>query len=566
MQSADRSYAPNGIVHLGLSTRSSTRQARNPKEKCASSSSSSSFPITLGTIQDYSHYILSSAEELKEHADMSTAETVDFLKDLLSREKLSTTPKIGKVSIALGIVEDSVISGKDIPDPHSLGRLVEEHYRTLQHYAKARIDLNGPLDARAKVALLAQCVWSNLRCSKKDIIHAQHLYRFTKCLDEGEKTQMCCAGVTTSVLCLAECLVDEHDDLKHVRLAITEDHCFISLNGTCNREDLAEVTTECRKARGFPPEEHAYSNHWLYAGGRPVVCSPLQALVACVVSMHFSISGSGKGVSDSLFSIQQALLEHLYEKDFPMYPNALATLATMKEESEWVALDAQCSNMKEVLQEFDKSWVTIRTLYKTAIDISAANEWYPSSLLATSYSYEHELLQMAIQSDESLKEMIHGRIRECLIGFMEILRGGSEVLCSFCYHGNHDEELFKDIDDVISKMSKILQNTSNIDASLLNQATVCQDLVKTFDHLLVLFCGKTLPSKWSRSFVTCLGLFSREERQRTLLNLSLSSKTLEDGKFAMIECTRRALLPALEIPSLLLGQDVQGRQKKRRFT
>ena len=101
---------------------------------------------------------------------------VKFLKELLSREKDSTTPNIAKVSIALGIVEDFYISGEDIPA--SIDSMVEDHYNVLQE--KVRLDLGTQLNTREKVTCLAHGVWSNLQNSKKDIIHAQHLYRFTK--------------------------------------------------------------------------------------------------------------------------------------------------------------------------------------------------------------------------------------------------------------------------------------------------------------------------------------------------------------------------------------------------
>lgn len=488
---------------------------------------------------------------------MSTEEVVKFLKELLSREKDSTTPNIAKVSIALGIVEDFYISGEDIPA--SIDSMVEDHYNVLQE--KVRLDLGTQLNTREKVTCLAHGVWSNLQNSKKDIIHAQHLYRFTKSLKEGKKTQLCCAGVTVAVLSLAQCLAGAHTDLKDLRLVLTEDHCFLSLTGSSTREDLAEVTTESRSARGLPPKESSYSSSWLYAGGQPVVCSPLQALVACVVSINYTIK-SRKHVSDSLFSIQQELLEHLFENSFPMYPNAMTTLATMKEESQWHDVESSCSNLTEALKQFDTLWGPIRTLYTKSIEASVANEWYPSSSLATSYSYEYELLQMC--SKEESSEHIVERMCDCLTRFMATICKGSKAFVKFRYSGNHDEELYKDIDDIISKMKIMFPSAKN--ASQMNQSILCDTLVRIFDNLLILFSGKSLPAKWTTCFLACLQIFSKETRHETIFNLALSSKVLTESKPAMIEYKKSVLLNMLEGPSLEPGllDDRQGRRKRRR--
>lgn len=486
---------------------------------------------------------------------MSTEDIVTFLKELLCREKRSKRPLVGKISIALGIVEDFIILGKVLPCGSELNRMVEDHYKTLQEKSK-RIDFGEHLDTRAKITCLANFVWSHLRSSKKDIIHAQHLYSFTRSLKEGKKTQLCCAGVTITVLSLAQCLVEEHEDFRKLRLVITEDHCLLSLTGSRAREDLAEVTTESLKARGQVPQEDGI---WLYSGGQPFVCDAMQALVACVVSINYNIR-SKKEVSDSLFSLQQELLEHLFETVSPLYPNAIASMTTMKEESKWHDIESSCTTLTEALQEFDRSWKHIRKLYKVAIESTLANEWYPSSCLATSYSYEHELLQMCCKENPSVE--LRDRLCSCLYDFMATVRKGSEVFLKFRYAANHDEELFKDVDDVISKMKVMFQNTEKLEQS--DHVVLCHDLVKTFDNLLVLFSGKTLPSTWSKCFYTALHQFSKKEREESILKIHFSSTTLSDSKDAMIECKKSVLLQILETPCLELGQDSQGRRKRQR--
>jgi hypothetical protein len=277
--------------------------------------------------------------------------------------------------------------------------------------------------------------------------------------------------------------------------------------------------------------------------------------------MNYNIS-SKKDVSDSLFTIKQELLEHLFDNATPMYPNAISTLATMKEESQWHDIESSFSTLDKALQEFDRCWGPLRGLYTTAVHAATANEWYPSSSLATSYSYEHELLQMCNKEEPS--DEINKRLCECVVAFMEAVRRGSEVFVKFQYNGNHDEELFKDLDDIISKMNMMFQGTKHI--SQTNQRPLCYDLARIFDNLLILFSGKTLPSKWSKCFLACLKMFSKETRHETILNLDFSSKILSESKLAMIEYKKSVLLNILESPSLVLsGQDEAGRRKRRRY-
>lgn len=497
---------------------------------------------------------------------MSIYETVEYLKGLVGEQlstatKLGTTPNVGKVSIALGIIEAYIISDMKIPDPDSLDRMIQVHYKTLQDCATNKIQLTADMDTREKITELAHFVWSTIRGSKKDIIHAQHVYTFTKHLNEGKKTQLCCAGVTMTVLSLAQCLSNEHDDLKKIRLVITEDHCLLSLTGTCDRGDLAEVTTESRIMRGKPPEEREFCSHWLYAGGRPTVCDPCQAITACIVSMNY-LKGSKKSnvISESLFNIQQSLLEHLYENKFPMYPNAISKVASMKEESQWFDVETCCKSIQEALEQFDKTWDGIRRIFKAAIHVSTGNEWYPMSSLATSYSYEHELLQLYFKSMPESND--YDRMLRCVKYFMAIVRRGSEVCSQYRYSGKHDEELLKDIDDIISKMTMMLNASYSIDSSLIDSVDVCADLVRTFDLLLLLFSGKTLPSKWSKSFLECLKLFSKETRRKAMYDLSLTTSTLSERKEAIIEYKKSVLLQTLEAPCL--DQDDQGRRKRTR--
>ena len=57
------------------------------------------------------------------------------------------------------------------------------------------------------------------------------------------------------------------------RPQVSEDHCWLSLDGSGARGAAVEVTTDTAAKRGLAPSEDAWRG-WLYSGGNAVVCSP----------------------------------------------------------------------------------------------------------------------------------------------------------------------------------------------------------------------------------------------------------------------------------------------------
>jgi len=53
---------------------------------------------------------------------------------------------------------------------------------------------------------------------------------------------------------------------------VSEDHCWLSLDGSGARGAAVEVTTDTAAKRGLAPSEDAWRG-WLYSGGHAVVCS-----------------------------------------------------------------------------------------------------------------------------------------------------------------------------------------------------------------------------------------------------------------------------------------------------
>lgn len=58
-----------------------------------------------------------------------------------------------------------------------------------------------------------------------------------------------------------------------VRPQVSEDHCWLSLDGSGARAAAVEVTTDTAAKRGLAPSDDAWRG-WLYSGGSAVVCSP----------------------------------------------------------------------------------------------------------------------------------------------------------------------------------------------------------------------------------------------------------------------------------------------------
>ena len=65
---------------------------------------------------------------------------------------------------------------------------------------------------------------------------------------------------------------------------MSEDHCWLSLDGSSTRENAAEVATLSPDKQGEPPSMEDWTT-WLYCHGNAITCQPHQVLSAVVASM-----------------------------------------------------------------------------------------------------------------------------------------------------------------------------------------------------------------------------------------------------------------------------------------
>ena len=70
------------------------------------------------------------------------------------------------------------------------------------------------------------------------------------------------------------------------RPQVSEDHCWLSLDGSGERAAAVEVTTDTAAKRGLAPSEAAWRG-WLYSGGTAVVCSPQVASARALSGIGF---------------------------------------------------------------------------------------------------------------------------------------------------------------------------------------------------------------------------------------------------------------------------------------
>lgn len=173
----------------------------------------------------------------------------------------------------------------------------------------------------------------------------QHVFKFARILTAPDKLtnrQLDCAGVTTTTYAICRVLASEygHEDLEPIIMQVSEDHCWLNLDGSGQRESAVEVTTDNVAKRGLAPTEEAWQG-WLYAAGHAVRCDPHTVVTALVASLDPQIS-PGKNGEDSEH-VQLVLYRGLRIirsiRPGNMYPAATCALADCIEIEDQDALD-----------------------------------------------------------------------------------------------------------------------------------------------------------------------------------------------------------------------------------
>jgi Menin len=117
-----------------------------------------------------------------------------------------------------------------------------------------------------------------------------------------------------------------------VHSQVAEDHCWISLDGTAEREFAAEVAAENPAQQGEPPTDSSWAS-WLYNAGHVAVCSPSQVVTAIVTSMDTCVGDKSTQDWAPARRLQRQLLERLQDTDSTaMYPNASCVLAELQQD------------------------------------------------------------------------------------------------------------------------------------------------------------------------------------------------------------------------------------------
>lgn len=112
---------------------------------------------------------------------------------------------------------------------------------------------------------------------------------------------------------------------------VSEDHCWLSLDGSGRRDAAVELTTSNAALRGLAPGAEAWSG-WLYAGGRAHTLTQRQVIASLVVSVDPTVvNGRAKKVSGQLAGLQLLLLLQLQAAEAAMYPAAVCALAAVQQ-------------------------------------------------------------------------------------------------------------------------------------------------------------------------------------------------------------------------------------------
>lgn len=452
-------------------------------------------------------------------SDGAEASCLRFLTELISTEVVKEDPDIVRVSLALGIVESALASKKEEDRiwPLSLQEQVENAFDAFNDFVQLLIAATQSLgDSRTKVKAVADGVWSKLekRSFSKDILHAQHVYNFSRILitaRNGERAvgrHLDCAGVTTTTYAACRALGIP------VYMQISEDHCFLNLDSSGSREGSVEVTTDSALRRGLAASEESWAG-WLYAGGHAVICSPKHIIASLVTSMN-PILASGKKATacDRLRSVQLHLLSILREiAPSSLYPAALCALADLKEEKEEDAMEAALAS-KDSKAQLGAALVRrpddATALFEEAIRLAAANEqedygwqWYPYSYIVGFLCRRAEfLLKWCGEVDLSAA---------ALYAALQWAAKGSGVLTRYRFHPN-DEELYKDVGEgTLEYLCDGLRDLVGSDAPT-DDSSLLTPLLTYWDGVCVLFSGRSKPVAWMTMVLKAAKLFTPKAR------------------------------------------------------
>ncbi|KAK9861542.1 hypothetical protein WJX84_007248 [Apatococcus fuscideae] len=315
------------------------------------------------------------------------------------RNELSrNAPDIAKISIVLGAIEGplTVKDGKSQQWPRDLQADVAEateHFSGFLVEARAHFQKLPSNDSRGKVKAVADLIWSKLTNSyAKDILHAQSVWTFTRVLAAGKgkgKRQLDCAGVVTTTLAVCQALAQDanHTDLASCRFQVSEDHCWLTLAESGEREASIEITTDAADKRGLPVDAAAWDG-WLYSGGHATVCTPQMCAAALVASINPSIVARQNTGTDSegVQLLQESLLR-LIHTEFPgaMYPAALCALGDLYEiwDQEDLQTALTASDATSLTQQLESTASAALGLFRQGIDQSRLDGgapgylWYP---------------------------------------------------------------------------------------------------------------------------------------------------------------------------------------------
>ncbi|RMZ54933.1 hypothetical protein APUTEX25_000450, partial [Auxenochlorella protothecoides] len=439
----------------------------------------------------------------------------------------------------------------------------------------------------------AAAVWTMLAAGSysKDVLHAQvvlgaegyclgyqstHLHSFVALLTSSggvksaAKRQLDCAGVVITVYAACEVLAARHGhaDLCGVRVQVSEDHCWLSLDGSGRRDAAVELTTSNAALRGLAPGAEAWSG-WLYAGGRAHTLTQRQVIASLVVSVDPTVvNGRAKKVSGQLAGLQLLLLRQLQAAEAAMYPAAErldSALEKALERGQGVA--AFCAQFEREIamaqsslegaiyacagappsSGLGKMRVADQSAELQASDWileagDASWNWYPFSCYAeASLGYVEA---MAGADGSALQENVPSHFQ---LGLCALAAGG-RVLAKY-RHAPTDDQLYKDIDELLRTVKSAADAAIlHIDASALLTPLAVEHLLRFLDGLCLYYSGKPKPATWVATLLKVLASATPEARQTgaSRAAAAMQSPTMRASMGLWWELKPRLLKPLFE--------------------
>ena len=195
---------------------------------------------------------------------------------------------------------------------------------------------------------------------------------------------------------------------------VSEDHCWLTLDGTGARETAAEVAAERPQAQGEPPALSAWST-WLYTCGHATVCTRAQTAAAVVASMDTCVGEKGSEDCDAACKLQQQLFARL--PPHALYCNARclaleldqdAALERAKEATH-IGANAAMEALRKLRKPFD-------ALLTCAFEVPTSNSQGASSNRhCSSGEGAHTSLQLHMQRWTCYDCQMDVRVCQCLL-------------------------------------------------------------------------------------------------------------------------------------------------------